>query len=523
MIRILFILFCGLTFSQGHNATELQDAYSGAIATVISLDGEYALTADKRGQVYLSIYDGFEFSKVGVVNDIRDEVASFGELGLTGIVLDPDFITNFQYYIYYSVDREQLFSDGLSLPTIGRVTRYTLDLNNFESYDRTVLLGSTLANGVPVTDNNHFGGTLMFGSDGTLLLTTGETGVGSTAQAVIDGIMREAERTRFRALLLNGANGKVLRFDKNTGLGIPSNPFYDSENPDTPISKLWGMGLRNPFRAYNDISTGSTNPEDANVGTIYIGDVGAGNWEEITVFDKQAQNGGWKIYESFDFLSQSQQINLDTGNTFHDEYIEPNSFEDSDDLDIRIQTHKYPSIAYSHPSDEDKILTPSFVNGVMTPIENTDYVFEGLSVIMGVKVQGEGFGADLQGDILFSDVFSNTLVSAKNGDFTNLETVIDSDELTNVVHYTQNLSTGNVYATTLGGKLVKVFYDETLSNNEFVFDYGLAEEIAHYDINGKKLPHLNNVSDGVYITLYKYQNRYQSKKRMVKNGKILSR
>src|SRR5690606_10085970 len=125
----------------------------------------------------------------------------------------------------------------------------------------------------------------LFGADGTLLATVGDgasyigvdTGSSSDtywSQALADGILRPAENVgAMRSQLLNCFNGKLLRMDPNTGDGVPSNPFYDAAQPRAPKSRVWAMGLRNPYRCTIRPGSGSTDPADADPGTVYIGDV----------------------------------------------------------------------------------------------------------------------------------------------------------------------------------------------------------------------------------------------------------
>ena len=106
-------------------------------------------------------------------------------------------------------------------------------------------------------------------------------------QAIEDGIMKPWEDVgAYRAQLLNSYNGKILRIDPKTGRGIPGNPFYDPSKPDEPISKVWALGFRNPFRMALRPGTGSHEVTDANPGTLLIGDVGLISWEEINVAEK---------------------------------------------------------------------------------------------------------------------------------------------------------------------------------------------------------------------------------------------
>src|SRR5690606_22741985 len=112
--------------------------------------------------------------------------------------------------------------------------------------------------------------------------------------ALADSIIRPEENVgALRSQLVNCLNGKVLRIDPATGDGVPGNPFYDANAPRSPKSRVWALGLRNPYRFIRRPGTGSTNPADANPGVFYIGDVGYITWEEMEVCNMAGMNFGW--------------------------------------------------------------------------------------------------------------------------------------------------------------------------------------------------------------------------------------
>ncbi len=262
--------------------------------------------------------------------DIHDEVGFWADHGLLSVELDPDFEQNGFIYMLYVVDRHHLMNFGTpdydsnineyEAATIGRVTRYQVDLNNLENIvegSRTIIIGETPQTGLPIATTSHGVGQIVFGSDKTMLLTMGDsnppgstyngegnppTGVGYEQQALDDGILKDFENVgAFRSQLINSYCGKVIRVDKSTGLGISSNPFYDPENPDSPASKVWSLGLRNPFRMTVTPNTGSADPVEGNPGEIMLGDVGDWTWEEVNRANAPGQNFGWPIYQGPEF------------------------------------------------------------------------------------------------------------------------------------------------------------------------------------------------------------------------------
>ncbi|MEZ4738218.1 MAG: PKD domain-containing protein [Flavobacteriales bacterium] len=196
-----------------------------------------------------------------------------------------------------------------------RITRYTAIGPSYTSVDpnsRLILFGETRQTGAAILHESHSTGTLLFGSDGTLMATMGDgasynnTDVGNApdtydAVALADGIIRPAEDVgALRSQLLNCHNGKLLRLDPATGNGVPSNPYYDAAAPRSAKSRVWALGLRNPYRMTRKPGTGSSNPADGNPGVFYIGDVGWQTWEDMNVCYEAGMNFGWPLFEGME-------------------------------------------------------------------------------------------------------------------------------------------------------------------------------------------------------------------------------
>ncbi|HKR03441.1 MAG TPA: PKD domain-containing protein [Bacteroidia bacterium] len=275
---------------------------------------------EKGGKVWIVDTNGVKLSTPLI--DISEEVGNWRDHGLNGFALDPNFLSNGYFYLFYTVDRHYLMNYGTANynasvneyydATIVRVTRYQADsTTNFTTVipgSRFILIGSTKQNGIPLLHESHSGGSLVFGTDGTLLISTGDgasaqiidDGGSNTywAQALLDSIIEPKENVgAFRSQMLTCLNGKILRIDPLTGDGIPSNPFYDTLDPQSAKSKVWVLGLRNPFRMTLRPGTGSTNPNDGDPGILYLGDVGWDTWEDLNVIREGGGNYGWPLFE----------------------------------------------------------------------------------------------------------------------------------------------------------------------------------------------------------------------------------
>lgn len=258
--------------------------------------------------------------------NISEEVGDWRDHGLLGFALDPNFYTNGYVYLLYVVDYHHLIHFGTPAydpqadeyfhDTIARLTRYQCDpATQFRTLlpnSRSVLIGETISTGIAIPHQSHGAGTLLFSPDGTLLASCGDGASyetvdhggptsGSSNTALADGIITQAQDIgAWRAQLPNCLNGKILRLDPATGDGVPSNPFFVPGQPRAPRSRVWAMGLRNPFRMCLKPGTGEENPDQGNPGTLYIGDVGWGWWEEIDVCKAPATNFGWPHFEGLE-------------------------------------------------------------------------------------------------------------------------------------------------------------------------------------------------------------------------------
>ncbi|MBL7952340.1 MAG: PQQ-dependent sugar dehydrogenase [Flavobacteriales bacterium] len=322
------ILSCFTLASQPAQSQAFDAGFAQSTAPGGTFNQPVGVAWDGNGRQYVWEKGG----KVWVINngvrqaepliDIGAEVGNWRDHGMLGFALDPDFLGNGRIYVMYTVDRHHLMNSGTAnysattneyyAATIMRITRYTAIGPGRDTVDpasRVVLLGETRQTGIPVLHESHSTGSLVFGSDGTLMVSVGDgasynyVDVGNSPDtydnaAIADGIIRAAEDVgAMRAQLVDCHNGKVLRIDPNTGNGLPSNPFYDPTAPRSPRSRVWTLGLRNPYRMTLKPGSGSTDPAVGDPGTLFIGDVGWTSWEELNVCDEGGLDLGWPLFE----------------------------------------------------------------------------------------------------------------------------------------------------------------------------------------------------------------------------------
>ncbi len=338
-----YLLLSLSSYSQpeGFTIKELSGNWNFAVGITFDDNGRRYVW-EKGGKVYIDNGDNDR----ELLIDISEEAGNWGDFGLLGFALDPNFLVNGYLYLFYVVDRHHLLyfgtpdydpfrSDGGA--TIGRLTRYTaVSGTNFTTVDynsRKVLLGQLITGSPPNTSATHGVGTVMFGTDGSILLSIGDGAAPSTSpldegsnpsssweDALADGILRPDENVgAYRSQMLSSFSGKILRIHPETGEGLSTNPFFIAGKPDSIQSKIWALGLRNAYRMTLKPGTGSHHMEDGDPGIIYFGDVGAGEREELNVCTSPGQNFGWPIYEGMDFEPgyDDPQFAPDTWLTLH--------------------------------------------------------------------------------------------------------------------------------------------------------------------------------------------------------------
>ena len=334
------------TFNAGFSASEIASGWNQPVGTAFNKTGTQLFVWEKEGKLHVCNWNTttLVYDKQPIpVLDISDEVGNWRDHGLLGFAVDPNFDVNGYVYLMYIVDRHHLLyygtpayhsgTDEYYTATIGRITRYKLIINSgnlvADAASRTILLGESITTGFPVLYESHVAGALVFASDGTLLASCGDgasyEGVDAGSfpgtyysQALADGIISANENVgAFRSQMVNSFSGKIIRIDPLTGNGVSSNPFYQTANPRSAKSRMWAMGLRNPFRFCVRPGTGSTNPATGDIGELYVGDVGWEKYEELDIIKAPASNCGWPIFEglkNMDSYTSTITNNMDAPN-----------------------------------------------------------------------------------------------------------------------------------------------------------------------------------------------------------------
>lgn len=186
------------------------------------------------------------------------------EQGLLGLAFHPNYLENGYLFVYYTDAADDTV-----------VSRFEVDLDNPNEVDPAT---ETVFLQLEQPYRNHNGGMIVFGPDDYLYIGLGDGGSGGDPEE--------------NGQNLNNLLGALLRIDvdtpgEDTLYSIPSdNPFADGGG----LPEIWHYGLRNPWRYSFDSMTGD----------LYIGDVGQGEFEEISLASagEGGLNFGWGNYEA---------------------------------------------------------------------------------------------------------------------------------------------------------------------------------------------------------------------------------
>ena len=227
-------------------------------------------------------------------------LSSGGEQGLLSLCFHPQYKTNGLFFVYYTNASGDL-----------EVARYQVSSNvnvaNVSSKKVVITVPHP-------TYTNHNGGTLRFGKDGFLYISTGDGGSGGDPN----------NNAQNGAVLL----GKMLRLNVNTS---NTAPFYTIPAGNISGTEVLAKGLRNPFRWNFDRLTGD----------MWIGDVGQNAFEEINRShrDSLQVDYGWRCYEGNAFT------------TYNNAGCSPTS------------NYRFPVVAYRNPDDGKSVVGGTVYRG----------------------------------------------------------------------------------------------------------------------------------------------------------------
>ncbi|MDX2052898.1 MAG: PQQ-dependent sugar dehydrogenase [Polyangiaceae bacterium] len=265
--------------------TEYATGVSGATDIAFAADGRALITL-KSGNVSLRTLDGLKTTISGKFGNVD----TGSEKGLLGIVADPNVADTFYFYVSNgpsNSDKHHVYKGTLS-----GAGELTVDLAN-------PIVGGSVQGGPGLEGpQNHDGGGLAI-YNGKLYVSVGDTGANASPP-----------QNKYGSCL-NKPNGKILRV--NLDGSIPTdNPLFNETmvtscpNPTgsfgtaAPDKRIFAWGMRNPWRFWIDPKTG----------LMWIGDVGEGTREEISVGGGNQHYGYPFIEGNYDWTQNGQNFGV---------------------------------------------------------------------------------------------------------------------------------------------------------------------------------------------------------------------
>jgi len=462
---------------------EEQGTYPVPTGMCFADDGSYFVIG-KRGKAYY--HDGVN-PQTSLFLDLRDEANADGDRGLLAVAVHPGFVpdggpTSWVYFLYTvsPVFGENTDYNENDMYAFSRLARYKAHVPGGASgsdvladmSSRHILLGNQLPDGtvpdaIASVYSVHANGSLRFADDGSLILTAGDgahhNDAGGQDAPAFDTFTHPTSGLRgpmpidqdsgaFRAQDLRSLAGKVMRIDPETGLGYPSNPFFDGD-PASNASKVWALGLRNSFRVSIRPGTGALDPALGQPGAIYIGDVGWAAYEEVNV-SHGGENFGWPCIEG-PLPNSIYQAYTSSGPPFN--YPDCNTANPG--------TPTLPLIAYNR--SDPGLFTPS---GLHFDVDGNPLSgFIGSSALGGAHYEGNGsYPPEYDGRLFFSDYSEGWVKTLETDAQDNLVAVRDfGEEFARLVETRVHPVNGDIYFLLMerdfDGHVHHLYYDDNLA------------------------------------------------------------
>lgn len=253
------------------------------------------LITQRRGEILLYKNSDSSITQAGFLNVYHKTTAAGvnAEEGLMGIHADPDFKNNNYVYVFYSP----------ADTSVNRLSRFVFKNDKIDSASEKIVLQFYSQRGICC----HTGGSIAFGKDKLLYLSTGDNTtpfdekgqkyLNNSYAPIDDRPGHEQYDARRSSSNTNDLRGKILRLKINAdgSYDIPEGNLF-ARGQDKTRPEIYVMGNRNPYRISVDNNTGylywgEVGP-DASVDTITRGPRG---YDEVNQARK-AGYFGWPLF-----------------------------------------------------------------------------------------------------------------------------------------------------------------------------------------------------------------------------------
>ncbi|MEM7310758.1 MAG: PQQ-dependent sugar dehydrogenase [Planctomycetota bacterium] len=444
------------TFPDGFQAVPLPGDVNSPVGMAVSPAGRIFVII-QAGRVFVHDGEGYQSSDF---IDLRDEVNKKLDRGLLGIALSPGFVpdggpTSWVYFLYTvsPIPGKDVDYDHNDQFSFSRLTRYRAVPSGDEIVadlaSREVLLGNQLPDGsvpdaIASLHSSHSNGSMHFADDGSLLLATGDgahfdltdTG-GFDAPGFDDWLHPETgllgptpadqDSGAFRAQDLRSLAGKIVRINPETGEGYASNPFFDGDLASN-ASRVWALGLRNPYRVAMIPGTGATDPAAGQPNTLVVGDVGWTLWEELNVCEG-GENFGWPCREANTTVASYSSF-------------DPPAPDFPNCNTAQVGTPTPPLVAWNHSNPSAYEPPGTFVDEDGGALPG----FFGICAIGGTVYGGGGYPDDYDGRFFFADFGAGWIHTAEvDGDLGLVAVRPFAEGVSTIVALERHAVTGDLY------------------------------------------------------------------------------
>ncbi len=466
------------------------------------------LIAQRRGEVMLYSDETKEISQVAFLDVYHKTLETPGvnaEQGLMGLQKDPNYSENNWIYLYYAPTGDNW---------INRLSRFKYKDGNFDMASEQVILELESQREICC----HTGGSIAFGPDGLLYLSTGDNSTpfnDSEAKYVNNGYAplndipgKENFDARRTSANTNDLRGKILRIKVNEdgSYDIPEGNLFPVGTEKTR-PEIYTMGHRNPYRISVDLKRGY----------LYWGDVGPDaradslqtrgprGYDEMNQARKPG-NFGWPMFIADNFAYYKYDYETgESGRVFNPE----KPINDSkNNTGLRELPPAQPAYAYYHYGDTQDF--PQTGSGGRNAMAGPTYWSD-------LYPDGGGLPSYYDGKVIIYDWMRGWMMAVhlfEDGSVNKMEPFAPNIELSNLIDmemspdgrvylleygsgwFSANPDSGLGYIEYNGGNRAPVIDNFTVDTDSGSLPLSVTATVEAHDREGDSMSYVWNLGDG---------------------------